>query len=274
MALIPQNDKIKFTLNKKETVDDLRPYLGFSMIGENCHRYLQHYHYWTFHAIVSSRLRRLFDFGHLMEPQMIESLAGVGIHVKGEQKSMTGTGGHWKGHCDGVAIEESTPEQEFLAEFKTHNDRNFKSLKKLGVEKGFPKHKHQMNSYMGYLKLPFAFYLGYNKNDSEYHYETIQFDIELFNEDRRKEAEVIMSDVLLPRVGNDSATWHECKLCSAKHVCFGKTPIVKTCRSCQHVDTLEDGVWFCSHHDRALTVEDQREACDTYKLDVMFHDNT
>ena len=203
---------------------------------------------------------------------MIDDLANLGVFVKGEQTSMVGTGGHWKGHCDGVAISEANPAVDFLAEFKTHNEKNFKSLVKLGVKAGYPKHHHQCNSYMGYLELPYTFYLGYNKNDSAYHYETIQFDLELFKEDQRKEADIIMSDVLLPRIGNNMSTWFECKLCDARETCFQKKPVHKTCRSCKHVDVIDSGNWVCTDGIKPLllSVEEQRVGCEFYDLGDMF----
>lgn len=273
--LLPQNDVMLHDLNARETEQQCRPYLGLSMIGEKCHRYLQYYHYMTFTKTINKRIERLFGFGHMMEPQMIKDLADIGIIVQDTQHSMTGAGGHWKGHCDGIAVSLKEIAQEFLAEFKTHSEKNFKLLVKLKVKAGFPKHHHQMNSYMGYLGLPFAFYLGYNKNDSDYHYETIQFDKEMFEEDQRKESEIIMSDVLLPRIGNGMSTWHECKMCDARKVCFQKEEVNKTCRSCEHVDVLPGGLWACNlaegrKNEPFLSEIHQKQMCENYTLGEMF----
>ena len=269
MAIIPQNDPIYHILNNKEKVEWPRPYLGLSMIGESCHRYLQYYHYWAFKVSISTRIDRLFGFGHMMEPQMITDLSQCGIFVTGTQTEIIATAGHWKGHCDGIGVSEADMDQKFNVEFKTHNDKNFKTLVSKGAE-AFPKHVHQANSYCGYLDLPYTFYLAYNKNDSKYHYETIQFDIDMFKEDKKKEMEVISSDVLLPRIGNGTAVWHECKMCDAAIVCFKRKKPPVSCRTCEKVDVDMGGRWICSLTDLDLTVDRQKEACDEYELGEMF----
>jgi len=270
MALIPQ-DEFGFDLNHEITVQPPRDYLGLSQIGHTCHRYLQHYHYWTFTSEISDRLQRLFNVGHMMEPAMIDALSTKGIHVTGEQTGMVGAGGHWKGHCDGIAIAEANPGVQFLVEFKTHNEKSFALLKKNGLDSK-TMHIDQMQAYMGYLKLPYALYMAYSKNTSEYWLKTMQFDEDRFIELKRKEVEIISSDVMLPRIGNGSPSWFECKFCDAREVCFGRKPVEKTCRSCYHVDVLDEGKWSCTHSDKpgSLNSDTQREACGYYDLGGMF----
>jgi hypothetical protein len=161
---------------------------------------------------------------------------------------------------------------EFLAEFKTHNDKSFKELRKLKVKESKPVHYSQMQTYMGYLGLIYALYVAYNKNDSEYYFEIVYFDEEHFSDLKRKEAEVLMSETLLPRIGNNNSTWFECKLCSAKDVCFGKEVADKNCRTCKYVDVLPEGEWGCAYYNETnvLTVEGQRAACEKYELSEIF----
>ena len=205
---------------------------------------------------------------------MIDDLTRVEIFTKTQQTEVIGAAGHWKGHSDGVAISAADIDQEFLLEFKTHNDKSFKGLQKDGLKKSKPGHYDQIQSYMGYQELPFCFYIAYNKNDSEYWYKIIQFDSERFRELKRKEVEVIASDVLLPRIGTGTASWFECKMCDARDACFRRKPIVKSCRSCKHVDVLDGGNWVCTVNEEPnfLTVQNQRDGCDDYELGDMFHD--
>lgn len=274
MALVPKKDDVEYRLNHLVVKNLPRDYLGLSQIGNKCHRFLQYYHYWAFESEIDNRISRLFGFGHMMEQQMINDLADIEIFVSGEQKEVVGAGGHWKGHCDGEAISASDIDQKFLVEFKTHNDKNFKALKKDGVRKAYPGHYGQCMSYMGYLELPFCFYLAYNKNDSEYYYEIIYFDEEAFSEYKRKEVEIITSDALLPRIGNNTASWFECKMCDARSTCFGRTAIPITCRTCKNVDVLDEGNWACTIKadfiNPILSSEEQRAACDEYQLGDMF----
>tara|TARA_R110000744_G_C19371578_1_gene562717 strand:- start:19491 stop:20327 length:837 start_codon:yes stop_codon:yes gene_type:complete len=277
MALIPKRDDAKFILNDKMSELELpRPYLGMSGIGQKCHRKLQYDHYWCYKIAHSARIKRLFQVGHDAEPKLVAEIEQLGYTFHSDQLEVTGTGGHWKGHIDGVFVKlQELPHRDFssheyLAEFKTHNDKSFKDLKKLGVKKSKPLHFDQCTSYSGYLNLEQSKYVAYNKNDSEIYVEDIPFDKERFKELKSKEAEVIMAEVLLPKIGNGTSNWFECKMCDARATCHkGKLPPV-TCRTCRWVDVLPDGIWACSKTLSALTVDEQKEACGDYLLGDMF----
>lgn len=268
MALVPVNCEITKQLNQKMIDNALREHLGLSMIGTECRRLLQLNHYWGFEKQISARIARLFNVGHDSEAIIIADLAKVGITITREQEQIIGQTGHWKGHIDGVGRDKLS---EFLAEFKTHNQSNFTKLQKEKVKKAFPRHYGQVQSYMGYLKLDKALYVGLNKNTSEYYIEWIYFDEQYFNESKHKEIDVVMAESLFPRIGNNNPTWFECKLCDARDQCFGRKSIPVTCRSCQHVDILNEGKWSCSKKQGALlSGAEQREACPDYELADMF----
>jgi len=269
MALIPQNDDINHLLNNVIITEPLRPYLGLSQIGNGCHRFLQYYHYWCFQSSYSNRVKRLFGVGHSAEETMIADLKKVGINVTNQQQSIVATGGHWRGHTDGSSI---WGLREYLVEFKTHNDKSFKDLIKKKVKLSKPGHYGQCQSYMGYLKLKACIYMALNKNDSTYYIEIIEFDPEYFEDSKRKEGEIIMSDVLLPKIGTGTSTWFECKMCDARNVCHkGKDPL-KSCRSCEFVDVLDEGKWACTKSltEKILSVDEQRAACYLYEVGDIF----
>jgi len=275
MALIEHNNPILHKLNDKLTEESPRPYLGLSQIGNSCHRFLQHYHYWTFTSHHSARLKRLFMVGHDAEDKMIADLKTVGIMVDGQQERIIGSAGHWKGHTDGSGWLDTEASDKFLVEFKTHNDKSFNDLKKKKMKASKPTHYGQMQAYMGYKEYTKGLYMALNKNTSEYYIEWVDFDEDYFKDSKRKEVEVIASDVMLPRIGNDNKTWFECKFCDARKVCFGDKEVVKSCRSCQNVDVLPDGQWACVHNFQSngilgLTEGMQRSACDNYDLAEMF----
>jgi len=244
-----------------------RPYLGLSAIGEECHRKLQFDHYWAYKTQIPARIQRLFNVGHSAEEIMIADLKKIGIETTNEQKEIIATAEHWKGHIDGIGHLE---DEQFLLEFKTHNDKSFKDLKKNEVKKSKPMHYAQMTAYMGYLGLEKALYMAYNKNDSEYYLEWVDFDEEHFDELKRKELEVLAAETLLPRIGTGMPTWFKCKFCSAKDVCFLKTPIELHCRTCKYVDVLPNGKWACDKHNIELSVEEQKDGCSIYNLSEMF----
>lgn len=255
-------DKIHYILNNRKEKESPRNYLGLSMIGNSCHRYIQLYHYWTFGYEVTSRVRRLLDFGHLAEKFMIEDLAKVGIIVSGSRKELVGSAGHWYGHIDGEF-------KKYLVEFKTHNDKSFKALSK-GLRESKPEYYDQVQAYMGYSDFKSCIHVNYCKNTSEYKIFIIDFDLERFKDLQRKEMEVLLAESLLPRIGNNNISWFKCKMCNAKDVCFGKKEVSKSCRTCANVDVCDNGIWKCSKHRKELTIDEQKSACDDYLEAGMF----
>lgn len=262
MALIPRNNPDLHILNNKIHDTLPRAYLGLSQIGEECHRKLQFDHHRAYEIHTSERMMRLFQTGHSQEAIMTAYLAKIGIEVTDQQSYIIGTAGHWKGHTDGVGY--CNHRGTFLVEFKTHNDKSFKDLKKNGVKKSKPVHYDQMTAYAGYKKLSRSLYMAMNKNDSEYYLEWVDFDEERFKELKHKEFEVISAEALLPRVGTNSPTWFKCKLCNARNVCFGTVKPNVNCRTCKHVDVEDDGIWSCSKFKKKLTNGEQLLACDKH----------
>lgn len=267
--------EMMWRLNEIEIEQDLRGYNGLSSIGNKCIRQMQLAHYDCYTVKHSARILRLFNEGHRMEPVLTAELKKLGIVVKNDQASVSGVAGHWKGHIDGEGVFhpgseffESYRGMTFLTEFKTHNDKSFKDLLKNKVKVSKPGHYDQMQAYMGYRKLTKALYMAYNKNDSTIYLEWVDFDEAHFKELQRKEAEVIMLEVLSDRIGNNQPTWFECKLCDTRQVCFGKKPMKRSCKNCKHVDVLDDGKWEC-------VVDGQHELsdftpCTHYEKDEMF----
>jgi len=257
-------EKLK-ELNDEIIFLDNRGHVGLSQVGHSCHRYLQFVHYWAFNQEISTRVERLFGVGNSTEEVMTRDLLKKGIDVLDQQKAIIGFSGHWKGHIDGIFDDK-------LVEFKTHNYKSFNDMVKNGVKKSKPVHYAQMIAYMGYLDLEEGLYMAYNKNDSAYYFEKVVFNKEAFEILQEKEREVILAEALLPRIGTNSQTWFECRYCDAKNVCFKKTTASVSCRTCIHVDVLDDGVWQCSKKEYRVTEDMQRLACDDYHLSDMFMD--
>lgn len=254
-------------LNDAIIESEHRAHVGLSQIGHSCHRYLQFVHYWAFDVSYSARIQRLFNVGHSTEEVMVADLKIKGIEVQNQQREIIGFSGHFKGHIDGIFNENK---ENKLLEFKTHNDKSFKDLLKKSVKMSKPVHYSQMQSYMGYLGLENGLYMAYNKNDSTYYFEKIRFDDGFFDQLKRKEKEIILSEVLLPRTGTNSPTWFECKYCDAREVCFYKQESSVNCRTCSNVHVMDDGKWVCGFTDDELSTDEQRVGCKKYKQSIMF----
>ncbi len=268
------DEKMMSVINDTTHHSVSRGYNGLSAIGEKCHRKLQFIHYNAATNEYSARMLRLFNFGKDMEETLIRELMHfLKISVTDAQKECIGFSGHWKGHIDGIGRffgdDNFGIKDEFLLEFKTHNAKSFADLKKNGMIMSKPVHFGQVTAYMGYLKLDKCLYVAYNKDTSEVYLEFVDFEEDYFKELKRKEAEIIMADTLLPRIGNDSPMWFECKLCDHSDVCFGKKAPNRNCKTCQYVDVKPDGVWECSKGFDA----DVNVGCDLYLLSEMLNVN-
>ena len=250
-----------------------RHYLGYSQIGEKCVRFLQYYHRRAYTAKISRRIRRLFDFGHIMEQVFYADFDRIGISVQRVQEEIVGYMGHWKGHIDGTGIGVPGAEKTVhLLECKTHNDASFQRLIKAGdVAISHPGHLHQATSYMGHLNLTRTLYLAYNKDDSSYWPQRISFDKDLFEELEFKSRFVVNNEHLAQRLGPGKETWHECRFCDAKSICYGKEQINRNCRTCVHVEVHPKGTWKCGHPSLKVAMtrnwKEQIEACNKYELD-------
>lgn len=266
-------DKVHNKLNKSPVTGSKRNYLGMSGIGAKCHRYLQLAHYGCIVSEYDSRIERLFNDGHNAEPQLIDALKGIGIHVYDQQEEVVGCTGFVKGHTDGkgswfTSDYQLFSDSEFLVEFKTHNQKSFDELKKTpDLQNTKPVHYSQMIAYMGHLELSKGLYVAKNKNTSEIHVRVIDFDAGHFDDLRRKEVEVVTADTLLPRIGNDNITWFECKMCNAKDVCFDRKQPDRDCRNCKNVDVEQGGVWRCTISGEQL---DKLIPCEAYSIGEMF----
>ena len=262
------NQKTKGVTENKE-----RGYLGMSMIGTPCRRSLQYSMYMASgDGFVDKRIGRLFNDGHAFEDKLLTIFKDLGIIIGGRQVRLKDDTGMWNGHIDGCFTVEN---DEWLLEIKTHNDKNFKTVAKQGVKKAKPVHYDQMMIYMGYGKWDRCLYAAYNKNDSDLYFEEVLFDQKHFDSLVAKANDIIASDALYPRIGNNSAAWFECKFCSHRDVCFGMEQIQKGCRTCAHCEAHNDNKWTCNNElvpESNLSFDMQKQGCDNHLYSVMFNE--
>ena len=273
MALIPVKDELVWALDHPAIEELPRHYLGMSQIGDPCDRSLQYHFRWADMGKISRRINRLFNFGKIAEKQMTEELERIGCVISGQQKEFIGFGGHWQGHIDGdISLVPGKGDYDtFLLEFKTHNHKYFKTLKTKGVKVGFPKHYDQCQRYLAEdTILAGAMYVGYNKDDSDFYIEFIDHDEGRQKDLKRKEQHIVLEDKLFPRTGTGQITWHECKMCNHKQVCYGRQEVRRGCRTCKSVEVHEEGQWRCGLHQKGLGLEFQAKGCDDYELDKDF----
>lgn len=244
---------------KKGKSEAPRRYLGASVAGHECDRYLWLHFRGLFRERFEGRMYRLFERGRREEEQFIAELRGIGCEVwdrdeGGQQFAVSALGGHFGGHLDAVVrgVPEA-PKTPHVAEFKTHNDQSYKKLMRVGVQEAKPMHYCQMQIYMGMMKIDRALYLAVNKDDDDLYAQRVHFDNDFFKAAMRR-VERIITEPSAERCAQRRDDWR-CKLCPARVVCWHETGTVfsrqgnwSDCRSCCHAsaDIEGDGArWTC-----------------------------
>jgi len=267
MVLIPQPEKLKLevAIENKMVSQKRRTYLGISSIGKPCARDLWYGFRWCTHKTITARLARLFQRGHNEEPIIVADLKAAGIKVHSDQKECTDGQGHIKGHIDGIG--ENIPDAPLtlhLLEFKTMNDKNFKKMCKEHCYTAQQGHWAQIQCYMKKFGLKRALYVCVNKNDDSRYYERIKYvakDAKFYLD---RAIDIISSEFPPAKIGN--AAWWQCKFCDHYQICHYKEAPDKNCRTCQHGDIHDRGVWRCALTGKRKYKKGQEAGCDKYAI--------
>jgi hypothetical protein len=217
------------------------------------------------------RIVRLFNRGHLEEGRFVALLKMINCEVwqvdsAGKQFRMSAHGGHYGSAIDAVVRGcPDIPDVAINGEFKTHGDKSFQKLKKVGVREAKLEHFIQMTEYMGFFKLPAALYLAVNKNDDELYAEIIHFDQNVYDAYFQR-AEFIIFSPTPPEKLNPSPAFFTCKMCDHREVCHKGYSPERNCRTCNSSVPLPDGTWGCKRHMILLDKEKQIAGCDNWQL--------
>jgi hypothetical protein len=264
-----------------------RGYLGASIIGHPCSRYLWYNFRHCCRPDIDGRAYRLFETGDLAEARFVANLRAIGCTVHeidkrtGEQFSVSAIGGHFSGHMDGCALGvPEAPKTWHVIEFKTHNAKSFAKLKSGGTIDGVhydgvqgakPQHYAQMQVYMGLTEMTRALYLAVNKDTDELYSERIHFDKLYFSGLIERARNIITNNEPPARI-SDREDYYECSWCDAHAICWGSPdlpafPVLNvSCRQCCYSTPMMDGMarWQCDRHERSLSEQDQAAACENH----------
>ena len=247
-----------------------RTYLGGSQLGEECERKLWYSFYWALGNSFEPRILRLFDRGHREEPALIGYLEAAGIEVKDldpetkEQFAVSFARGHGGGHFDGImrGLPEA-PDEWHIAEFKTANDKSFRSTKSKGVEIDKPVHFAQMQIYMHLAEIKWAAYIVVNKNDDDLYFERVPYNETAALQLLAKADRIISSNRPLEGISKDPS-FFKCKWCDYQPVCQLQKPPAVNCRTCAQVSVEDDGKWRCAKWKKEVPEDFMRKGCDKH----------
>lgn len=247
-----------------------RPYLGISMIGHECPRYIWLMFRWAVREKFSGRMLRLFRRGQLEEAQIAMDLQRIGCKIThaGADQFEVSFGGWVKGYID-MIIEEglpAAPKKEHVVECKTHNNDSFKELLKKGVKEAKPRHWAQMQCYMLGKKTDRALYYAVNKDNDAIYTERVRL-ARADAQELVKFGENLATDPFLPLPLSKDPSFYKCKMCSCWEFCH-KTHQTKelNCRTCRHFSAFEGGEAWCGLYKIEIPYENQLMGCTEYKV--------
>ena len=242
-----------------------RGYLGASVAGHECDRFL----WYTFRGVIredaEGRMYRLWQTGHREEARMLDDLRAIGLKVfdrdpeTQDQFELLGHGGHFSGHMDAVVLGvPEAPKTPHVAECKTHKASSFNDLVKKGVRASKPVHFAQMQVYMGAFRIDRALYLAHNKDTDELHAERVRFEPEFYAKVLARARKIIETSKAPEKCSSRSDDWR-CNMCPAQGLCWGawEKPAVpiraQTCKACVHSTALTVGsskaAWSCAKYE-------------------------
>jgi hypothetical protein len=205
-----------------------RPYLGASIVGDECLRKVQ-FDWWC-KPTLSARVRDIFERGHYFEDVARQHLIATGFKfAPPETLAFSAVNGCLRGHADGIVIAGPNPlngtyfNYPFLWEHKALNAKNWRAIERDGLEKAFPKYAAQIALYQAYLdKTNPALFTISNADTCERLHFWVPFSAERAQEWSDRAAFIIeatRAGELLPRAYDDPQDWR-CRICAHNERCW------------------------------------------------------
>lgn len=239
--------------------NDFNRWLGASMIGHACERYVALSFRCAFYNKFKGQTLRIFENGNQAEDRIVADLEASGkIKVAERQRQMDMPGG--LGHA-GVTLDGVVEEDGFylVLEMKTMNAKGWKELAAKGVREAKRQHWCQMQFGMLVTGLQGALYAAENKDTNELHIEYVAYDKDAA-EGLASLARAVLAGGELARV-NENPTWYECKWCSAFSICKGPDFPRAHCLTCCHSTPVEGGKWTCARWSAEIPKENLPQGC-------------
>lgn len=205
-------------IEKHQSKDDeeVRNYIGASIIGSDCLRQIWYEFKGTKAEQVPTRTRRTWAIGKKLEGLIYSWLKDAGLKVEVHDYTIRSQAvSVFQGNFDGLI---TIGKIVSILEIKTAKDASFKIFVKNGLKKWNPQYYAQVQSYMGMSGIYKAYILVLNKDTSELSDELVEFD-PIFYSNLECKALMISKAVVAPPKINGSPLWFQCKLCKFNKVC-------------------------------------------------------
>lgn len=243
-------------INVKEIVDEAyrqetrtektRAYIGASVIGGPCEAAIAFSLRGYPESEPDPRIKRIFRDGHRIEDTVVSDLKKAGLHIMEvdpmtkQQWTYTAYQGHVIGHADGLL---ESGGETMLVEIKSMNDSKFNDMTKKGLKFAHRMYYGQVQFMMGLSKIEKCLFVVYNKNNSDYYSEIVDFDEFEFASLRVKAETALRGKAR--KISEDEADWR-CRGCFKFDACWhGLEPKEKTKRTCANARPCQNGEWKC-----------------------------
>jgi hypothetical protein len=224
----PFNIAINAFIERADTPELPRPYLGASIVGEPCSRRKQ-FEWWC-KPELTARVKRIFDRGHFFESRTREQLVATGFKFSTNPADLefVALNGDFRGHADGLILAgPDLPDAHLdfpcLWEAKCLNAKNWRAVARDGLVKTFSKYAAQISAYQLHLnRTNPALFTAANADSCELLHFVVPFNAETARYWTERAAMIIAATragELLPRIANDPSNFH-CKLCPHKGRCW------------------------------------------------------
>lgn len=257
MSLLKTIDKGTLANAKR----DRRQYIGASNIGNRCLAALQYSLRGYPQKSVPAGVLRIFEIGHIIEEIVVSDLKKAGFKVlevdpeTNKQWEVTCFGGHVRGHADGIISTDANNPYPAILEIKSMNDKKWGYFKAQGIRHSHPIYYSQMQLLMGLSGITTAWLVAYNKNNSAYHAEQVDFDEKHYNELIEK-ARLVVREQKAVRVSNNPLAF-ECRYCNFRPHCWpnGEEELTMPfeCITCAYAKPTGNRQWYCTKHGTRAT---------------------
>jgi hypothetical protein len=205
-----------------------RPYLGASIVGDDCARKVQYS--WWIRPELPARVRAIFYRGHYFEERSRQQFIAAGFKFAPlEALAFSAVNGAVRGHADGIIIHGPDLPGAYLIfpliwEHKAVNAKNWRAVERDGLEKTFPQYAAQVALYQAYLDITNpALFTVTNADTCEWLHFLVPFNAEraqLWSDRAVNIIEATRAGELLPRAYDDPEDWR-CRMCGHRKRCWG-----------------------------------------------------
>jgi hypothetical protein len=221
--------------------------IGASVVGNTCDALLSFALRGFPDGKVEPKMKRIFRDGHKLEDVVLKDMAKAGVHVMSNDPS-TGKQWEWRRYgqlavfkADGIIDDAG---DAILVEIKSMNGDLHDKFRRVGVRVSHPYYYDQVQMGMGFSNIKKAIVVGYNKDNSTYWDEVVNFDPLRFSFLLTRIEAAIAGHAT--KIGRSDVDWR-CRRCFKAEVCWkpDKVSVTRTIRTCQNSVADTSGGFTC-----------------------------